>query len=174
MRAVRISWKTAQALLAAVDRLDDIDQGLIVGQRLAQDALRQAMAPKRSVKAHRTTKAKKDKTKQEKTSAVRRAVWARADERCEACGDPGSGFNPLDLEHFFRRVNGESLEECWLTCRRCHKAKHAGRPSVSWWLGRFIQHCEDHGYSGTAERARAKLHAAALIASAELAGARNV
>ena len=154
MRAIKLHPGTAKSAL-------DLLVAAYPGQSLlAVEELRRALAPKplkRSVKKARKERAEKKTAKKEKSGSVRLAVWARADDRCEVCGTYGNDSNPLDFEHFFRKVNGESVEECWICCRACHKQKHAGAPSVTWWLETFAAHCAQHGYGKTAKRALAKI-----------------
>lgn len=88
--------------------------------RLCRDAsaLLQRLPPKRSVRAARKTKAKKDKVHAEDTSAIRAIVFDRAHGRCEMC----KGAEPTDLQHCLGRVKRpQAVGNCLAICRPCHR-----------------------------------------------------
>jgi len=93
---------------------------------------------------------------------LRRAVFRRAESRCE-CGcrtyiDEASGH----LDHFFGRGAGrppESVSNCWALSVRCDHQKTCSEPSAAEWLARFQEHAERYGYTDERERANARLQA---------------
>lgn len=123
MRTVRISMRDARALFEFFSGGGFIHE-MPHEVAAARANLERAMKPKRSLAPARKRRAEKKQTKRGASEDIRKAVWVRADERCEVCGTHGSGANPLDFERLFRKVNGESVEECWICCRSCHKRKH--------------------------------------------------
>lgn len=92
-------------------------------------------------------------------TSVRRAVFARAEDRCEAIGtSQRCPQRAEELDHFFSRAKAEeTAATCWALCRTCHHEKTNNRPSASFWLGSFIKHAERHGYTAEAERAANRL-----------------
>jgi 5-methylcytosine-specific restriction endonuclease McrA len=108
----------------------------------------------------RATKAAKRETKNAETAALREEAFRRAEWRCE-CGcrfpvrenTPGAG----ELDHFFSRRHGQSLEVVWVLAQACHRAKTDNRPSRATWLRLFITHCKRHGYAAARGRAERDL-----------------
>lgn len=88
------------------------------------------------------------------TSILYAAIVARANGRCECCGDP---VPPGELDHFFGRAKvQESIENCWLLTPACHYAKTRNHPSARAWLRKFLAHAERHGYLEAQIRAESK------------------
>ena len=88
--------------------------------------------------------------------AIRRTVFARASNACEACGQwvtEETGH----LDHARGRGRAESVESCWALCVPCDLAKTMNEPTSAHWLAKFARHCERHGYAREAELARARL-----------------
>lgn len=146
-----ISKRTAREILAWFeDRADVIESGRVVRE------LRKAMEPKRSVKSSRLRRVAKKQTKKAARQDVRAAVMERAGLRCECCGDGGTIFNPLTLEHMFGRVRvPETVENCWALCLACHHRKTDNIPSAVFWFEAFAKKAEargDHAAAATARR----------------------
>jgi hypothetical protein len=89
-------------------------------------------------------KAKRSR-RREAVSEIRSLVIARAKGKCEACGGAG-----VALDHWLggngRRRVAESVETCWLLCRRCDEPRTANKPSAGYWNDMFAIHCARHGY----------------------------
>lgn len=86
----------------------------------------------------------------------------RAGGYCEAdCGKwIGEDGSLAHADHFFGRGagrNSETLETVWLLCPEDDLHKTENRPSASYWLGKYVLHCQRHGYAAEAERAEARL-----------------
>jgi 5-methylcytosine-specific restriction endonuclease McrA len=151
-RSVRISWKTARAILSHVGSCAE------PGFFAFEAELRAAMAPKRAVVAAKKRKAAKKTTKKEQTAAIRDAVMNRAGLFCEGCASMPLYANPLTLDHFFGRVRVKQSERnCWALCLACHRQKTNNNPSAERWLERFITHAEAHGYREEAGMATRRL-----------------
>lgn len=86
---------------------------------------------------------------------VRHRVLTRCLSRCE-CGC-GAKLPPGELDHFFGRREEETEANCWFLSVRCHYAKTNNSPNASTWLRKFAEHCDRHGYTESATRARARL-----------------
>lgn len=161
-RSVRISLKDAQRWLQLGHEYGGSDMAS------ETQRLRDALKPKRSVKASRVRRETKRLTKKEKRGAIYNQVAARADGVCE-CGC----FRPFtatylgmpEMDHFEGVARSETLETCWMLRADCHRAKHRdGNPSA--WRAKFINHCLRHGYRKTAEKVGAMVAADALIEEA--------
>jgi len=86
---------------------------------------------------------------------VRHAVIVRSQNRCE-CGC-GRKIPPGELDHAFGRAKAEeTVETCWMLSVQCHFEKTRNHPDASTWLRRFAEHCDRHGYTEAASRARAR------------------
>jgi 5-methylcytosine-specific restriction endonuclease McrA len=136
MRAIRISYRTAQKL-ASLLQGDEAE----VEQLRAE--LRQALKPKRAVKAAKTRRTAKATIRRDAWAEVREAVVQRALGDCEACECPIYG--PAEVDHFFggngRRRSLESVATCWALCADCHWLKTRNDPSAAYWPKRFAEHC---------------------------------
>ncbi len=103
--------------------------------------------------------AKKSKHREE-TAAIRRAVFKRALDMCEA-GKVGDVLPCMhgasELDHFWGRRHGQSVESTWALCKRDHHFKTANEPSAAAWLRAFIHHCQFYGYLSEASKAQARL-----------------
>ena len=89
-------------------------------------------------------------------ASVRAAVMKRADGKCEACGKWKG--EALTYDHAHSRREPDAVETGWALCwDPCHAAKTRNDPSAQWWIRRFIEHCEKHGYETSASRSRVRL-----------------
>lgn len=102
-------------------------------------------------------KAEKRATKREARGAIRFVVFTRSRNACEACGLAFTGAQPAELDHFWGRARAESITACWMLCRCCHRRKTANQPDRALWLTRFAAHCDKHGYTNEAAKARREL-----------------
>ncbi len=94
------------------------------------------------------------------TKKLRAAVCRRADGACEHCGQwVGLNGEGGELDHFHSRRVEESLETCWLLCVACDSRKTENKPSATYWLGAFIEHCGKYGFA--ISRAEARLQSLA-------------
>lgn len=149
MRSVRISLKTARYLVGVLGLSNHS------GDQSAVRELRRAMEPKRSVKLAKVRKTAKRATKKEETAAIREAVMARADGRCEDCGSSGC---PLELDHAFGRGHVQQTERnCWALCGPCHREKTNNRPNAAYWLKRFTLHAQKHNLTREQQMALRRL-----------------
>lgn len=167
MRAIKLPFKYARALLADLEALR-IPQAGITSDALAGIVeLRKALAVKPAVKARRAEKAEKRATRKDDTERVREAVCTRADGLCESCRDPLTEADPGELDHFFGRGKVQQRpENCWLLHRGCHRKKTNNEPSAAWWLEQFIQHCDRYGFTAEAWNANARLQALKFVTDA--------
>jgi hypothetical protein len=130
--------------------------------------LEKALAPKRSVVAHRKEKAKKTRAKRSETRSIRALVVERAGTTCE-CGC-GMGFTmttPGELDHQFGRVRAkQSVENTWLLRHDCHAARTRNSPSAAWWLQKLLKHAEKYGYHEEFRMAARRLRSLEIQAEA--------
>jgi hypothetical protein len=80
--------------------------------------------------------------------AVRAAVMARADGRCEAC----KAAPAEEADHFRGRARSETLETVWMLCAGpsgCHRRKTDNVGGRIEWLTTFARHCAVHRYFET-------------------------
>lgn len=109
-----------------------------------------AFMPKKEQKASAWAKRKVEKRakKKDELAEIRMEVWARSDGRCESCRQPFRtyGYGAGELDHFFggsgRRLEKQSVFNCWRLCRPCHQQKTENRPSRWWWVKQFQSHCQ--------------------------------
>jgi hypothetical protein len=157
MRRVSISAKTARALLCVAK-----DSAFTSDNMRAINELERALTPKRSVIASKKRRETKKATKREEASAIREAVFARANGWCE-CGCAGvafSDFDPGELDHFWGRgKERQTVENCWALVRMHHCSKTDGFPGRADWLKAFAGHCAKHGYYKDMAKARNQLAA---------------
>ena len=96
------------------------------------------------------------------TKRLRRAVFARACNACENCGQwvtEESGH----LDHQFGRAKvPEAVSNCWALCVRCDLQKTVNEPSASFWLARIERHANRYGYTAEAELAATKRNTLAV------------
>ncbi len=87
---------------------------------------------------------------------LRAAVKERAEGCCEAGGEwVGDGG---ELDHFWGRAKvAESVENCWLLCRHCHRQKTDNYPSVAFWAAVFAAHAKFHHYDEQIHRCEVRL-----------------
>jgi hypothetical protein len=108
-------------------------------------------------------KAQRKQTKREQRAAVRAAVVARAEGRCERIlGEPGNVMGRcnapgVEMDHMHGRAREESVESCWLHCVLCARAKTTNRPSRGYWLWNFGIHAAGYGYAGQVAKVEALL-----------------
>lgn len=168
MTTVKLSTKTARAILVC---LEENGLGAPVAAEL-RAALRPSPKKREATRAKRKARESKAKTKREATSEVRAAVMARADMECECgCGQWFGGLlGAAELDHFWGKARAESVETCWALASHCHRLKTNNNPSARHWLLRFHAHCENHGYTTEAARARDRL---AFVSARESLGAQR-
>lgn len=155
---VSISRRTALELLSRLPT----DSGM---DRAGEELRRALQLPQTKVEPTRKQeKAKKTRAKRASTKEIRAVVLRRAGARCESC----YRTDALELDHFFGRAKvPQSVANCWLLCRSCHRAKTDGRPSAAFWLREFIGRATKHGYTAEAGRAQRRLDALTLSGRAE-------
>jgi len=122
--------------------------------RLAEDITKQLAPKPRKVKAGRTIaqdKAKKRAAHKMSTSEIRAECMARAQGRCE-CGC-NSRLASLDvgaeMDHFdggSGKAQRQTVANCWILARLCHRHRQRSFPSVADWNRRFAAHCARYGY----------------------------
>lgn len=173
MSAVRISRKALHELMAAAE----LGAGIIDGYRQrAINEARAALAPKKSKPARLATKAaKKAKraSKKEETAAIRAEVLKRSNGYCECgCGTVlGANLDFGEMDHFWGRGKApQSVQNCWMLARGCHRWKTDNRPSAVAWLKAFLRHCHSHGYATEAYKAAVRLDSIDALAKAAGAG----
>jgi hypothetical protein len=84
------------------------------------------------------------------TARIREACVARAGSDCEC----GCGRLWAEMDHFYGRSKGQSVETCWMLSRDCHRAKTENRPTRAIWDATFQAHCLKHGYPFHERKAR--------------------
>lgn len=143
-----------------------------------RDALDAALAAKgrkqeRKAAARRPAELGRGSSKKTKgggwpTKKLRVALWERSEGRCEACGDEMT-WSGSEMDHFRGRGKAPQLpENTWLICSECHRRKHAGEPSRTWWLGWFLKFIRRRfPNSETVKVVEGQLEAERLIAKAE-------
>lgn len=110
-------------------------------------------APKRrSVSPRKIEKKAKKLSKRGQTAEIRAAVMARAGGLCEERYHGLRGCNGAadEMDHWLggsgRRLQKQSVENCWALCWNHHVYRQQGRPSAEWWNERFREHCKRFGY----------------------------
>lgn len=155
MRAIKLSEKHARTLVRAIEHGD-----IAVNTGGAFDALKAALQPH-----PKSSQVKKREARNRAKAAQTRDIYAevekRAGERCEACGILFAAFGRgPELDHAAGRGKAkQSVENCWLICRRCHYERTNSIPSQAYWLNAFIRHATKHGYKAEATRADNRLYA---------------
>lgn len=149
MRSVRISLKTARALLEMLGEHPWSDNQQAVLR--AGEELRAAMAPKRSKAVsgptRRQARETKRLTKKEETAAIRAEVLRRAEGICELCESAGAD----DLHHAFGRVRQrQSVSNTLAVCRPCHRALTNNVGGAAHWLDLQAMRFRNLGYAETA------------------------
>lgn len=128
--------------------------------RELERAIAGAESPKE--KAAKKARTRGANSKREAKKVHRAGVYALVDARaaghCESCGAHAMAFmQPLEHDHFWGRAREESVESVWLVCHRCHRDKTENRPNAEFWLARFSDHCDRHGYARQAKKAESRL-----------------
>lgn len=140
----------------------------------AIDALRAALAPKKSKPAKlatRRAKAAKREAKNKETATIYEAVAARAGGSCENCGGEFSSFAPAELDHMLGRGKApQSVRNCWLICRLCHRDKTNNVPSAPYWFERMLRHARTHRHTKQAIYFANRLESRRLIDEATANG----
>lgn len=96
-------------------------------------------------------------------NVIRRKVVERANGWCECgCGKTVTEETGHCDHQFGRAKAEESVSSCWFLHPSCDHAKTVNSPSASYWLVRFVRHCEKHGYAAEKDRALTKLEALAV------------
>lgn len=168
---ISISAKDARAIVAAAT--EDGADADAYGRAI--ERIRRALAPrpeKPQRKATRAAKQSKREAKNAETARIRAEVVKRADGCCEACVRRLSPqFDPGELDHFWGRGKApQSVANCWLLCRLCHRRKTDSLPARTYWLERFETHARFHGHMAEARKARSTIDSLALADAAEQAG----
>ncbi len=141
MRSIKISVRLAEHLRDICKQHD-----YVYGVRDLDAALR--VAPKKFVVAAKKVRAKKIRAKRKDTRSIRALVMERADGVCECgCRTVFSALAPAELDHAFGRVMvKQSVSNTWALRRDCHAARTRNSPSAAFWLQKFINHTERHGF----------------------------
>ena len=159
MKTVRISLKAARYLDALLTVIREKQGFTSEPPGLTRELAAAIAKAERSSKVRRTLAKPKQEKKRSKASLrneVREAAMVRAGGHCEACDGPFLSLPEMD--HFWGRAKAEeTLETVWMLDRWCHIQKTRNFPSAREWLVRFVRHCEHHGYTAEAEKARKRL-----------------
>ena len=105
------------------------------------------------------------------TRRIRAAVCVRADGRCEnpRCAVwVGFDVESGEMDHAASRRVAQSVENCWLLCRVCHRKRTDNTPSAAHWLELFATHARRYGYSSEVARVESRL---AFVTTRALLGA---
>lgn len=119
-----------------------------------------------TTRPRRPTKAEK----RDETGRIWDACWERCGGICECgCMQPvlrwngwTAGIPPnvvAQLDHFFPRREGQSVETCWILRASCHLSKTRNEPDAASWFRKFIIHARMHARTdptGNYERALRK------------------
>lgn len=148
---VKLSRWTAETLLELVDEYTE-DGALPPYQVIAVEKLKEAFEastkPKRpGPQARKSAKKKRDRIAINRE--VHDLVEARANGLCEACAEPFALTDPMEMDHLWGRAKAPTLlENCWgLHSQSCGMLKTHNKPSRAYWLRRFREHAERHGYT---------------------------
>jgi len=148
MRSVRISMKTARAILSA---------GSIAWRdpaaRQAIQELERAMKPKRSVSSNRKRRETKRVTKALDYTELARALAGRSGGRCEL--NPGEHV-ATEVHHALGRKVPQSEANCIAICRECHECITLNT-APHYWLNAQARLFVRLGYPETARALRLKL-----------------
>ena len=116
-------------------------------------ALRSSKASRFRTTRRKAVKAEK-KTKALETSEIRRAVFLRADGRCEIC----LASRPAELHHAFGRIRvRQSISNCLAVCNWCHRAVTENDPSAAECWGWIAAAFGRLGLAAEAELATSRL-----------------
>jgi 5-methylcytosine-specific restriction endonuclease McrA len=156
VKAVRISWKAAVEILR-ISRL-----GLEPALDRALEQLHRATYPKDSWRPQTIKKAKvaKRQAKNDETALIRREVDRRAAGRCECCQVRLADWDPGEMDHFWGKKNApQSVRNCWLLSRTCHRLKGATDPDRIHWLLKFGTHADRYGFRSEVAKVEAEIAA---------------
>ena len=150
--AVKLSRRAAETCRRA------LGQGTCdpeVGRAIAE--LERALQPKPKSSAVRKTERKR-REKLKETRSIYEQVAERAEGICEGCRVEFNALNLPELDHQRGRGKArQALQNCWMLCRRCHRAKTDGKPSRLHWLSTFREHCYRLDYVSEARRVEADM-----------------
>lgn len=149
MRAIRAVWDAIRDRDLVETRVLDEIRGLALNEPKRRKKRAPLGSPRRVRHAELLA-----------TGAIWSACAQRAGGKCEACGAAPTVFAPLEMDHFFGRGKGrplQSVANCWLLCRPCHRMKTDNRPGGRHWFERFEKHAQLHGYQREAQEARKHL-----------------
>lgn len=153
MKALRLSHGARLEVLAAL-RVAWADRSS-AERAMIYEEIAQSLKAKRSVKAAKTQRDEKRKTRKTAMAALRAEVFWRAEASCEA---RGCKAEPTELDHQFGRVRvKQKASNCRALCQAHHRAKTNSVPSAEFWLKDFIEHCQAHGYVTEEIAARSRL-----------------
>lgn len=114
---------------------------------------------KKPIQREREAKEKKERLgRKGATAAIRAECLKRANGFCESgvCFDLWT-----EMDHWLggngRRRQKQSVETCWMLCRRCHHDRTNAVPSAAFWNGNFALHCARYGYKFEPHIEHAKL-----------------
>jgi hypothetical protein len=129
-------------------------------QLAARSARGRRVAPRKA--PGREAREAKRKTKAERRPAIRTAVVARADGRCECPVNGPDGIERCpgyasEWDHFWGRAREESVESTWMLCGACHYRKTNNQPGRLAWLARFQFHAREHLYDAQAAKCAAAM-----------------
>lgn len=165
---ISLSRRDAEAIASLVETRHP---GWLANQQDAIDRLRAALAPKpkrtAAKKERRARVASKRAAKREETAAIYAAAEARAAGKCEACGEWFWDGDPAELDHALGRGRyRQSISNCWLLHRSCHRRKTDNMPSAAAWLFRLEDHFTRHEYRVEADIVRGRLAASEALSRA--------
>ncbi len=166
---VSISVKSARVIYSSLEANGILGPGSTRVFAELHSAIKRATRARPALKKSKAAREKKKRTKAKDTKSVRAIVFARAGGKCECgCGQALKAFDPGDLDHFWGRGKApQSVENCWLLTRQCHRQKTDWYPCRQDWLLAFARHCDKHAYATEAMRARRMVHSIALQVMAE-------
>ena len=157
-----LSKRTLREIRDVLARQANAEESCVRWPQLAKlgQEIDRALKPSTKRQAARSSKAKEKKsrkaTKAEETAEIRRAVFERANFRCEVytCVRPASS-----MDHFFGRGKvPQSVENCWALCLNHDLAKTRNEPSSAEWLRLFIAHASTWDYVNEIARAGNRLN----------------
>jgi hypothetical protein len=152
MTRVSLSVKHARALWGLLPNISDVSPE----ESRAMAELSRQLAPRPKSSAAKRTE-KRRRTKREETSAIYEQVAKRAGWWCENCNRTLDALNPGEMDHQLGRRVPQSIENCWMLCRTCHRAKTENRPDAEYWLRAIASHAHRHGHYRTGAEVRRRL-----------------
>jgi len=151
--SIRLSRRTAINILAMAANFAAVHGKDSTAQTRALAELERALAPRPRSSAVRKTEWKR-RSKSAELKVIRVEVEKRAGGKCENCGARFSPASPAELDHQFGRVRAkQSVRNCWMLCRPCHRARTNNSPSATWWWARISTWAHALNYRATMEAA---------------------